>query len=53
MFHHRLEGDQLGQERLGQKKDKPGECTAAADEDGPVPDIQAKKSSIRRAGHEL
>jgi hypothetical protein len=33
--------------RLSQKKDKPTECEPAAEQDGPVPFIKAKKSALR------
>jgi hypothetical protein len=40
---------------LSQKKDKPGKCEAPAEQDGPIPQIETKKSAIRctRNGHEL
>ena len=38
---------------LRQKKDKPGEGEAAAEQDGPVPHIKAKKSTVRHDGDEL
>jgi hypothetical protein len=37
---------------LSQKKDKPGEGEAAAEQDGPVPHIKAKKSTVRHDGDE-
>jgi hypothetical protein len=39
--------------RLSQKKNKPGECKAAAKQDGPVPHIKAKKSAVRLDWDEL
>jgi hypothetical protein len=38
---------------LSQKKNKPGECEAAAKQDGPVPHIKAKKSAVRHDRDEL
>jgi hypothetical protein len=49
---HPAAGEPSGDDWIGQKQDKSGE-RKAADQDRPVPDIEAKNSTLRRGRDDL